>query len=1503
MKRLSFYLVLLTILAVGQSAWAQGLARKAYPNDGESVIRMANIIKPRKASTFVNAAPRIASGRMFADAPMKVADGTDPVTVYGCMVFSNQWTLTQPPIGIYSIETTSNGTLDPYKLSPFYEANGGGTYVNGKLYFYYYFEVMGGIFAYWRVIDTDAWETVYSSRTSDNKVATDMTFDRVSEQMFGSFVDLRTGEYSFGTVNPANGDVTVLAPLAEPFFGLAADVNGDLYAITYNGYLNKVSKEDGSLTPVGKTGLNPAYMQSMTFDLKTNRLLWAASTKSGCGLYDVNIETGAATLITPFPYDEELSALYTLSQGAAKAAPGDLTDYSAEYVIGTASDIAISFKMPTVAFDGSTLSGNMDWTIRLNDVDTEMGSAAPGEQVNVTIHNAPAGMTVISAFASNDAGQGPQSKVRTYVGVDLPKAPSNIVTKVEGDIITLTWDAPTEGINGGYFDPATLNYRIIRNPGNYTVCNSTKETTFSEQVDATRLTSYSYEITSFSGANRGATASADRVLVGDAFSIPYSDDFTNGNDYTLYTIVDANQDGRTWQWSDQAVRGYYSYDNAMDDWLITPPMILSDAMVYTLRLMTRTTGYSEDIEVFVGKAPNVEAMTEKIMPVTSINSNNYTEFKHEFTVSEPDVYYIGFHLVSPAGHNILYFNSLEVLEAASVKAPAAITDLTAKAAADASLKATVSFTAPDKTVNGEPITALEKIYLYREDRIAKTITNPEPGKKYTEEIANCTRGVNTFRVVAFNADGKGLESKTSVFVGPDLPGRCNNITLMEENGQCVLTWEPPTEGANGGVVDPTKLRYHIASQDFNTGGAYAEAMDLTECRFTQMPNIEGVQGLVAYYVYAVNEYGVGDGYRSNVLVVGTPYQLPFVESFANNTLHYNTFRNEMYAGSESMWGVVESGTFPNVLPADNDGGMLTFQPGDEGGAKSLFTSGRIDISKALKPTFEFWYYFKRLSTDKITVTIATNGRDFNPVGEPIEMQNVSGYSRWVKVSVPLESFKAAGADHIQFGLLVECGDDLSSLHFDNFVVRDMPDNDMAVTAFTVPTKFPVGEKANFAVGVTNMGSNKVDSYRVALFRNGTEIASANGGALEPDGIAEHIFTETPDRSLGEKAEYYAQVFLTGDQVASNDKSTARILTIEYPNFPLVSDLSGYIDPATNTAKLSWSAPDLESGVRTEDNFEAYEAFSIRNFGDWYTVDQDRAATIYIEGVNLWPNCTAPQAWMVFNARLAGLDEPYSDGSPSIFTAHSGEQMLISFAADINDTEHNDDWLISPALNGKAQTVSFYIKSLTDYYGNETWEFLTSSARYRETITAFTKMEGVGGQATEEWQKVTVDLPEGTRYFAIRCTSTDCYGLCVDDIEYTPAPIADLKLLGYDVYCNNTKLNSKVLTETSFDHAGVDPDGAYAYNVVCVYDKGDSANSNTLNLGKAGLDETLGSDIKVSAAAGVIVIEGAAGNTCSVHNAVGMTLVTAECAATTVVEVPAGIYLVTVGGKAFKVLVK
>ncbi len=123
---------------------------------------------------------------------------------------------------------------------------------------------------------------------------------------------------------------------------------------------------------------------------------------------------------------------------------------------------------------------------------------------------------------------------------------------------------------------------------------------------------------------------------------------------------------------------------------------------------------------------------------------------------------------------------------------------------------------------------------------------------------------------------------------------------------------------------------------------------------------------------------------------------------------------------------------------------------------------------------------------------------------------------------------------------------------------------------------------------------------------------------------------------------------------------------------------------------------------------------------------------------------------------------------------------------------SDDWLISPKLSGEAEIVSFFVHSVDVLgHGAETFEVLYSG---NSTDTDdFTLVENGQQEAPAEWTEVQFEIPEGGRYFAIRCVSMENFALMIDDITYSPISFGNISLLGYNVYRDKNYSNQKPLT--------------------------------------------------------------------------------------------------------------
>jgi hypothetical protein len=74
-------------------------------------------------------------------------------------------------------------------------------------------------------------------------------------------------------------------------------LNGNLYGIDLeNSSLNTIDATDGAGTFIGSVGLDLMYAQDIGFD-RINNILYGTLYDTASGLYTINLDTGAATII------------------------------------------------------------------------------------------------------------------------------------------------------------------------------------------------------------------------------------------------------------------------------------------------------------------------------------------------------------------------------------------------------------------------------------------------------------------------------------------------------------------------------------------------------------------------------------------------------------------------------------------------------------------------------------------------------------------------------------------------------------------------------------------------------------------------------------------------------------------------------------------------------------------------------------------------------------------------------------------------------------------------------------------------------------------------------------------------------------------------------------------------------------------------------------------------------------------------------------------------------
>ncbi len=1427
---------------------------------------------------------------------------TAPI-IYGSMIYDNGWgSIENPPYGIYSLPIEKGATLSQVKLGNEYNANGGAVMIDGKYYMVgYETSTEGAVMDItYRVFDTENnWALVRSvPQESIASIPTDLTYDSTTDRIYGCFYD-EDGGFKFGYLNRMTGKSTILSDLSEQLVGLAANCNGEMYAIGISGTVYSVAIEGKSvyLDYIGETGLTLRYAQSATFDQTTNKLYWSScmyDTSKDNHIYEVDLSTGSVTQIVNLGAID-LTGLYIQKSFAKDEAPAAVKNLTLNYPQGTLRG-SIDFTLPTQTAGGATLSGTLTYYILIDEVTTLTGTGTPGQAISHAHNFSSRNNHVFSVSVLNATGRGPIDVKYAYIGRDNPQ-PENVVMTQTSSGLSVSWTAPSVGINGGYIPTDQLNYKVTRQPEGIEVYGGTA-TSFTENIDIPELGIYWYDVTAYLGTQKGETATSNKLKLGEACSIPYSEDFTRQDAYALYTILDVNKDAYIWNHGFEALAYEYNSNKDANDWAITPPLRLNSEYVYQLSFNTSVNmeGYTEKLCVAFGSQPTVEAMTTEIVPEFSIT---WTEKQATSTIIRPqttDFGYIGFHAVSDADNYFLLLDDIKVEQLASIHAPDSVTNFKVTPGNGGAMRAKLSWTFPSKTLKGETLSKITKVEIYRGETLISELPGLPVGMDFSHTDTEPTAGFNTYSIIIYNDYGAGLKSERTVFVGEDLPASVTNIQAVDMgNGNVKLTWDAPTVGQNGGYIDVEKLTYRIANID----GKYGLTTDVIGVT-TYNDNVglkNDEQELAWYQITTISEKGESETVNSPTIFVGNPYALPYKESFARMNAERGPWN--MTTDGLSRWSTASYGS---ANPQDNDGGEIMFLPEGQG-SKGWMISPKLSIEGAVNPTLTFWVWHNHHSHNTLSVVLRTEaGKDYT-LTEIDQTQIEDEEKGWIKHTIELKNYLnniGTGYFHIIFvaqNIEVETTS-VNTLFLDNILLRSYYDYDLEAGSLTANTSsVTVGEPIEFRVPVTNVGLNSATDYQVGLYRDGELVTSIAGEELAVNDTIEYTFNHTPNADAAEVSKFIAKVNYTVDQKLDNNESSSTEVNV-LPGLPFIDTLKGTENDG-NSLTLTWEAPfivhtqaDATAESVTED-FESYTAFTITNMGQWTLYDGDKSKTIGIPDANnydyiQYDNVEAPMAYQIFNPSQAGLS--------GMWSAHSGNQVLASF---MSTSRANDDWIISPEVDG-AQTITFWVKApdCVWFENTEVVEVLYSTTT--TDIDAFTRIGDPILVATESWIEQSVDLPEGTKYFAIRNSSKTQYILYIDDITYRPTP-NKLTPLGYNVYCNGEKINDALLgVETTTYHVASVTDGEI-YQVSVVYNQGESILSNAYIVGGAAIEDIEIQKATVIGLQGAVIIRDAQMLPVAIYTTSGEQLYSGEGDAT--VALTRGFYIVRVGNQVVKVIVR
>ena len=1405
-------------------------------------------------------------------------------TMWGNLVSAASWSQytssSQYPYGVYSFSVPSMAK-EVLKQSSNINANGGGAFYNDRFHFVHFTQLYGAIFASYYEYDVNTWKVVKYDDLRDNAmIAVSATYDQTSGKVYGCFYTSDLKGLTIGTVDYDKAEREVLCPTDLTFLVMAADKYGRLFGIDRNADLYRIDKKTGAQTKIGNTGVTiGAYYQSAAFDFKTNKLYWASASDSEENnvLYEVNVNTGQATEIKEFPDNEQLVCLY-IPQTVDKKAPQVVSDIELNFTDASTTG-AVKFKLPTKAVDNSALSENLEYFILVDGDTLKTGTAAPGAIVNENV-TVVGGKTPFVIFVKNNAGESKRTVEKKWIGRDIPLQPEGIkLTLDTKSKVTLTWTAPTKGKNGGYVNPSDLRYKIVRYPDEVVVANSHIGTTFSEEITPQTLTAYYYKVSAVNEGYTGEEIVSNKVLVGDPLEAPYVEEFDGQPAFDLFTVFDANKDGRTWVMNkvDNMVYNQFNTVRDADDWLISPPIHLNNDRQYFFSFVVQSTNKlnTERISASLGNGTVINDSYKVIVPDTSFHGPDAVTLSTLVSVEKDSIYNFAFHATSPSNQGYLFLHKIIVTEGPRYSAPDSITDYTLTAGAEGDLSAELKFRTPTKDLKGKDVGALTKVEILRNGKLIHTIENPAKGamltyKDKSDDIAN---GFNKYTVVVSNASGAGRVVERDVYIGYDLPRAPQNIKLVDNfDGTALLSWDSPgIKGVNDGYVDESELTYNVFSVQGESVSTFRTGVTERSLDITDVPQT-GEQSLFYFLLKASSSVGESKIGRSPWIIAGSPYTLPFHEGFPGGNIE-NGFWTRDKAGKNNIEIV-------NETSSDNDGGCLKFLA-DKCGESASISSGKIDLAQANNPNLLFSYYAVPGKDNVIQVEISKDG-NAPQVVSTINYKDLEGDEGWRIKKVDLNNFKGA-----RFIILTLRGIDNNqkptAILIDDINVRNNFDYNLDAR-LTAPKQVTAGQSAQCLVTVRNIGDKAADDYTIDLYANNKIVATLRGETLAPEASKTFTMLYKSKVTDPEVSKLKAVVVFDKDMDKTDNTSQTLDINLKASDLPAINDLTSHVDEAGDIVTLTWTAPDTKVSETTED-FEGFKAFEINDLSPW-TVEGDRERK-----TSVWEDFTFPHAGEPFPFIVFNPSEITEYDLSRWCTPHSGKQFLASITN--YSAKGNNAWLISPSLSGKKQTIRFWAKSFDGYESIE----VRCSKTTADTVS-LNNVLMTENKIRNKWKEYQVELPEGTKYFVIRVTSKFQQMLMLDDITYESGVGT---IIGFNIYRDGQNIATVDAQTTIFKDNTADK-GNHNYTVTVIYDEGESRMSNSVSA-VTSLKDNAKAETIVRTIPGHIVISNSSGQEVAVFAANGKQVFSGSGQQNLLIPMMRNTYVVKVGNKVYNVLVR
>lgn len=382
-------------------------------------------------------------------------------------------------------------------------------------------------------------------------------------------------------------------------------------------------------------------------------------------------------------------------------------------------------------------------------------------------------------------------------------------------------------------------------------------------------------------------------------TFPLTLEFSDQSSFDSWSTINANNDDYQWTFNATEVAAEMNSSKAAaSDYIISPAIELQAGRSYKVTAFVKSSGSYDyqDFKILAANSPVASELDANVLlSETKFRVNMYyAERSGNFNPSTSGNYNFAIQCTSSRYNGSLYLQKMTVTEI--VPHPGKVIDITAEAAPNGLMEATLSWTWPSDNDMGGALSSITGAKIYRgttssfsvsESSLVGTVDGGEPGSKGSWVDKTVTEpGKYYYKIVPFNEDGESTlapsASSQSNWIGPDTSlSSLKNVTATADpdNEKAVtLTWDTPA-GSNGGWVDPSAVTYKIVRSGASTGD-----VTLEEAWSGELPYRDAtIPGLDSYTYKITTTYNGKTSWSatsSNAVTTGGAMALPYSQDFS-----------------------------------------------------------------------------------------------------------------------------------------------------------------------------------------------------------------------------------------------------------------------------------------------------------------------------------------------------------------------------------------------------------------------------------------------------------------------------------------------------------------------------------------------------------------------------------------------------------------------------------------------